>query len=44
MSNNPSIQQIYTTVLQHFIKSGRAPHFTELASTFNIDPDQAKNL
>ena len=44
MSDNPSVQQIYTTVLQHFIKTGRAPHFTELASNLKIDPDQAKRL
>lgn len=44
MAETPSIQHIYTSVLQHFIITGRAPHFTELASTMNIDPDQAKSL
>ena len=44
MPDIPSVQQIYTTVLQHFINTGRAPHFTELAFTMNIDPDQAKSL
>jgi hypothetical protein len=42
--NNLSVQEIYTTVLKHFIRTGRAPHFTELASNMNIDPDQARSL
>jgi hypothetical protein len=36
------VQQAYTGIQQHFIKTGRAPHFTELASMLGIMPDEAR--
>ncbi len=38
------IQQVYTTIVEHFIHTGRAPHYTELASMVGIHPDEACGL
>jgi hypothetical protein len=38
------LQTTYTTILQHFIDTGRAPHYTELAEIFSILPDEAREL
>lgn len=38
------VQQIYTTITEHFIRTGRAPHYTELASMVGIHPDSARGL
>lgn len=36
------VQRAYTAVVEHFIQTGRAPHFTELARTLDVRPDEAK--
>jgi hypothetical protein len=36
------VQQAYTSIQQHFIDTGRAPHFTELAAILRITPDEAR--
>lgn len=36
------VQRAYTSIQQHFIETGRAPHFTELASILEITPDEAR--
>jgi hypothetical protein len=38
------VQQAYTTILQHMIGTGRAPHYTELAATLDLTPDEAREL
>lgn len=38
------VQRAYTTILEHFVKTGRAPHFTELAKTLGLSPDEARDL
>lgn len=36
------VQQAYAGIQQHFIETGRAPHYTELASILGISPDEAR--
>jgi hypothetical protein len=36
------MQQAYTRILEHFVESGRAPHFTELASMLVLSLDEAR--
>ena len=38
MEETTLVQRAYTAVLEHFIKAGRAPHYTELAGTLSLDP------
>ncbi len=36
------VQRTYTAVLEHLIKTGRAPHYTELGKFLGLPPDDAK--
>jgi hypothetical protein len=38
------VQQAYTTVLKHFIQTGRAPHYTELAAMLGLQPEEARQV
>lgn len=38
------VQQAYTRVLEHFIRTGRAPHYTELAATLDVQPEEARQI
>jgi len=38
------VQQAYTNVLKHFVRTGRAPHYLELAETMGLAPDEARDL
>jgi hypothetical protein len=38
------VQRAYTSVLEHFVQTGRAPHYTELAHTLGVEPDEARDL
>ena len=38
------VQTTYTTVMQHFIDHGRAPHYTKLAMMLGTDLPHAKAL
>ncbi len=44
MADAALVQQAYTTILQHMIQTGRAPHYTELAATLGLTPDEARDL
>ena len=44
MSDEALVQRAFTTILEHFIGSGRAPHYTELAGQLGIDLDTARDL
>jgi hypothetical protein len=44
MAEAPLVQRAYTTILEHFVQTGRAPHYTELAETLGTTPDEAKDL
>lgn len=37
-------QSAYTSILEHFVQTGRAPHYTELAQTLGVTPDAARDL
>ncbi len=42
MRETTLIQKAYTAVTMHFIETGRAPHYTELAETLGLTPEQAR--
>ena len=44
MEESELIQRAYTAVLEHFIKTGRAPHYTELGTILGIKPDRARDV
>ncbi len=44
MADDAQKQQAYTAILEHFIETGRAPHFTELAGTLSLTPDETQEL
>ena len=34
------VQRAYTAVVEHFVKTGQAPHYTELAGILGLEPDE----
>jgi len=44
MSNGAVFQMAFTTILEHFVATGRAPHYTELADLLGVDVDDAREL
>ncbi len=44
MSDQDMTQRVFTTILAHFVAAGRAPHYTELADTLDVDLDAAREL
>jgi hypothetical protein len=44
MADSILVQKAYTSVVEHFIKTGRAPHYTELAETLGLRPDEARSV
>ncbi len=42
MLDNTLVQRAYTIVVEHFMKTGRAPHYTELAATLGLPPEEAR--
>ncbi len=36
------VQRAYTAVVEHFVTTGRAPHYTELAGTLGVSPEEAR--
>ncbi len=42
MNETTLVQRAYSAVLAHFIKTGRAPHYTELGATLGLRPDEAR--
>ena len=37
-------QKVHQNVLRHFVETGRAPLYTELAETLGVEPDTAREL
>ena len=37
-------QRAFTTILEHFVANGRAPHYAELADALGIDPEEAREV
>jgi hypothetical protein len=44
MQEKISVQRAYTAVVEHFMKNGRAPHYTELAATLGLSPEDARQV
>ncbi len=44
MEESALVQRTYTAVIEHFVATGRAPHYTELAGILNIRPEEARQL
>jgi hypothetical protein len=44
MEETTLVQRAYTAVVEHFIKCGRAPHYTELGVTLGLPPEEARQL
>jgi len=44
MQDTAVAQRAYTAVVEHYVKTGRAPHYTELAGIFNLKPDVARQV
>jgi hypothetical protein len=44
MADERSAQQAYTSILRHLIRTGRAPHYSELAQILAVDLEAAKDL
>ena len=44
MSDSATIQRTSTTILQHFVTTGRTPHYVELANSVEIDINAARKL
>jgi hypothetical protein len=38
------VQTAYTTILKHFVDTGRAPHYTELADLLGLATEEARSL
>ncbi len=44
MAESTLVQKAYTAIVKHFIRTGRAPHYTELAETLGLQPDEARDV
>src|SRR5512133_1592541 len=44
MEETALVSRAYTAVVEHFVKTGRAPHYTELAGTLGVPPDEARQV
>ncbi len=44
MEHAALVQRSYTAVVRHFMKTGRAPHYTELSETLGVGPEEARKL
>ncbi len=38
------LQKAYTAIVKHFMGTGRAPHYTELAEKLGLKPDEARQV
>lgn len=44
MADPELVQRGFTAILEHFVASGRAPHYSELADVLNIELEEARAL
>ncbi|MBI4885271.1 MAG: hypothetical protein HY826_14580 [Actinobacteria bacterium] len=44
VSKADNIKSTYNAVLRHFVEHGRAPHYSELASSLRVPLDKAREL
>jgi len=38
------VQRTYTSILNHLVQTGRAPHYTELGRILGVGPEEARDL
>ncbi|MHB8111726.1 MAG: hypothetical protein ACYDHW_17020 [Syntrophorhabdaceae bacterium] len=38
------VERAYAAVLEHFIKTGRAPHYIELGEALGLQPEEARQI
>lgn len=38
------VQRAYTSILNHLVQTGRAPHYTELGRILGVGPEEARDL
>ena len=41
MEDTALVQRAFTAVVENLVKTGRAPHYTELAATLGLTPEEA---
>jgi hypothetical protein len=44
MAESKLVQKAYTAIVEYFVRNGRAPHYTELAETLGLKPDEARRV
>ena len=44
MASPEERQKVHQSVLRHFVETGRAPHYTELADLLDIVPEKARQI
>lgn len=44
MTDGDLTQRAFTTILEHFVETGRAPHYTELADRLDVGVQEARDL
>lgn len=44
LANKELTQRAFTAILEHFVATGRAPHYSELAEIIGVDLDVARDL
>ncbi len=44
MADSMLAQEAYTAIVRHFVDTGRAPHYTELAELLGLKPAEARDL
>ena len=44
MAEPEQIQRAYTAIMRHAVETGAAPHYTGLAKTLGVAPDEAREL
>lgn len=44
MNDQSLIQRGFTTILEHFVATGRGPHYSELADALGIGMEEARQL
>ena len=44
MADSVLAQRAYTAIVRHFVDTGRAPHYTELAEALGLQPEEARDV
>lgn len=44
MTEAQQLDRTYHFILESFVRSGQAPHYTEIARMFSVSPDDGKRL